>query len=128
MTHETLPVIATGRHDSAAVFHRNDRQLNSSLASILSRGIHRDVRRIGMRLSAAVRKFLHGLEKCMSKIEYKVALLPYKTGIFNADSTEVAEALNKLGEERWRLSQIVLPSTVWGRANTMVAILERAKA
>jgi hypothetical protein len=64
----------------------------------------------------------------MSKIEYKVALLPYKTGIFNADSTEVEETLNKLGEERWKLSQIVLPSTVWGRANTMVAILERNKA
>jgi hypothetical protein len=64
----------------------------------------------------------------MSKIEYKVILLPYKTGIFQSDSVEVAEALNKVGEERWRLSQIVLPSTVWGRANTMVAILERTKA
>ena len=63
----------------------------------------------------------------MSKIEYKVALLPYKTGIFNTDSTEVEESLNKHGADGWRLSQIVLPSTVWGRANTMVAILERAK-
>ena len=64
----------------------------------------------------------------MSKLEYKTVLLPYKTGIFASDSFEVEEALNKLGEERWKLSQIVLPSTVWGRANTMVAILERAKA
>jgi hypothetical protein len=38
----------------------------------------------------------------------------------------VQEALNKLGVDGWKLSQIVLPSTVWGRANTMVAILERA--
>jgi hypothetical protein len=61
----------------------------------------------------------------MSKIEYKTILLPYKTGIFQSDSVEVAEMLNKEGQERWLLSQIVLPSTVWGRANTMVAILQR---
>lgn len=64
----------------------------------------------------------------MSKIQYKTLLLPYKTGIFQSDSVEVAELLNKEGAEGWRLSQIVLPSTVWGRANTMVAILERTAA
>jgi hypothetical protein len=62
----------------------------------------------------------------MSKIEYKTILLPYKTGIFQSDSVELGELLNKEGAERWHLSQIVLPSTMWGRANTMVAILERA--
>jgi hypothetical protein len=67
-------------------------------------------------------------EKRVSQIEYKTILLPYKTGIFQSDSVEVAEMLNKEGVERWRLSQIVLPSTVWGRANTMVAILERTRA
>jgi hypothetical protein len=61
-------------------------------------------------------------------IEYKTILLPYKTGIFQSDSEEVAAALNKEGLERWRLSQIVLPSTMWGRANTMVAILERTRS
>jgi hypothetical protein len=63
----------------------------------------------------------------MGQIEYKTILLPYKTGIFQSDSVEVGELLNKEGAERWRLSQIVLPSTMWGRANTMVAILERTK-
>ena len=63
----------------------------------------------------------------VNQIEYKTILLPYKTGIFQSDSEEVAAALNKEGAERWRLSQIVLPSTVWGRANTMVAILERTR-
>ena len=63
----------------------------------------------------------------MGQIEYKTILLPYKTGIFQGDSVEVGELLNKEGAERWRLSQIVLPSTMWGRANTMVAILERTK-
>lgn len=61
-------------------------------------------------------------------IEYKTILLPYKTGIFQPDSEDVAAALNKEGLERWRLSQIVLPSTLWGRANTMLAILERTRA
>jgi hypothetical protein len=67
-------------------------------------------------------------ETRMTKIEYKTILLPYRTGIFQDDSTDVAEMLNKVGVEGWRLSQIVLPSTVWGRANTMVAILERPAA
>src|SRR6478736_8837369 len=67
-------------------------------------------------------------ENRMSKVEYKTILLPYKTGIFQGDSADVAELLNKEGAEGWHLSQIVLPSTVWGRANTMVAILQRAKA
>ena len=67
-------------------------------------------------------------ENRMSKIEYKTILLPYKTGIFQSDSIEVADALNKVGVDGWRLSQIVLPSTMWGRANTMVAILERASS
>ncbi len=67
-------------------------------------------------------------ENRMTKIEYKTILLPYKTGIFQDDSTDVADMLNKVGVEGWKLSQIVLPSTVWGRANTMVAILERPAA
>ena len=68
------------------------------------------------------------LENRVNKIEYKTVLLPYKTGIFQSDSVDVAELLNKEGLEGWRLSQLVLPSTVWGRANTMVAIMERPKA
>jgi hypothetical protein len=64
----------------------------------------------------------------MSKIEYKTILLPYKTGLFQGDSEDLVNPLNKEGAEGWRLSQIVLPSTVWGRANTMIAILERTVA
>lgn len=64
----------------------------------------------------------------MNKVEYKVILLPYKTSLFQSDNTEVGELLNVVGADGWRLSQIVLPSTVWGRANTMIAILERMKA
>jgi Domain of unknown function (DUF4177) len=64
----------------------------------------------------------------MTKIEYKTVLLPYKTGLFQGDSTDLTDTLNKEGAEGWRLSQIVLPSTVWGRANTMIAIMERTAA
>lgn len=61
----------------------------------------------------------------MSKIEYKTVLLPYKTGLFQGDTTDLINPLNKEGADGWLLSQIVLPSTVWGRANTMIAILQR---
>lgn len=64
----------------------------------------------------------------MSKIEYKTVLLPYKTGLFQGDSTDLTDLLNKEGAEGWLLSQIVLPSTVWGRANTMIAIMQRTAA
>ncbi len=64
----------------------------------------------------------------MSTIEYKTVLLPYKTGVFQSDSNEIQTMLNVEGAQSWRLSQIVLPSTVWGRSNVMIAILERPKA
>jgi hypothetical protein len=63
----------------------------------------------------------------VDKLEYKTILLPYKPSIFQPDEEEVSAALNKEGAEGWRLSQIVLPSTLWGRANGMLAILERAQ-
>ena len=64
----------------------------------------------------------------MTKIEYKAILLPYKTGLFQEVTTDLTGPLNKEGEEGWVLSQIVLPSTVWGRANTMIAIMQRPAA
>jgi len=63
----------------------------------------------------------------VSKLEYKTILLPYKPSVFQSDDTELSSMLNKEAEDRWRLSQIVLPSTIWGRANGMMAILERSK-
>ena len=42
----------------------------------------------------------------MSKIEYKTILLPYKTGIFQDDSVDVAEMLNKQGAEGYSRVQI----------------------
>jgi len=64
----------------------------------------------------------------MSKIEYKSIMVPYKLSNFQSDNTELQDALNAEGEQGWRLSQLVLPSTVWGRANAMIAVFERPKA
>lgn len=61
----------------------------------------------------------------MPTLEYKTILLPYKPSIFQSDSAELQEALNVEGLQRWKLSQIVLPSSLWGRSNGMIAILER---
>ncbi len=64
----------------------------------------------------------------MSQFEYKTLLLPYKPSTFQDDATEVGEMLNRQAADRWRLSQIVIPSAQWGRSNGMIAILERSKA
>jgi hypothetical protein len=61
----------------------------------------------------------------MKKIEFKTVLLPYKTSIFQGDSVEITAILSSEGAEGWQLSQVVLPSTMWGRANTMLAIMQR---
>jgi hypothetical protein len=63
----------------------------------------------------------------LSQFEYKTVMLPYKPSVFQGDSAELSELLNKEGAEGWRLSQLALPSAVWGRSNSMVAILERSR-
>lgn len=63
----------------------------------------------------------------MSQFEYKTLLLPYKPSTFQDDATEVAALLNKETADRWRLSQLVIPSSLWGRSNGMIAILERTR-
>jgi hypothetical protein len=64
----------------------------------------------------------------MTTFEYKTILLPYKPSSFQSDAAEIQEALNVEAGERWKLCQLVLPSTVWGRSNGMIAILERPRA
>ena len=64
----------------------------------------------------------------MATYEYKTILLPYKPSTFQSDSADIQEAINVEAQQQWRLSQLVLPSTIWGRSNGMLAIFERAKA
>jgi hypothetical protein len=67
----------------------------------------------------------HTPEILVNRLEYKTILLPYKPSVFQSDDTELSTALNAEAQDRWRLAQIILPSTIWGRANGMMAILER---
>ena len=51
----------------------------------------------------------------MSQIEYKTHHAAVQARSFEGDSSEITELLNQArAREHWRLSQIVLPSTVWG--------------
>jgi len=58
--------------------------------------------------------------------EYKTIVLPFHVGLFKQGLPDIQSALNKEGQQGWRFKQIVLPSTEWGRSDSMVAILERA--
>ena len=64
----------------------------------------------------------------MQSFEYKTLMLPYKPSIFQSDSFDIQEALNADGAQGWKLSQILIPSSLWGRSNGVIAILERPKA
>jgi hypothetical protein len=63
-------------------------------------------------------------EKC-EQIEYKTVLLPYRTGLFRGDTEDpLAMALNKAGEEGGVVADRVAVDRL-GRANTMIAIMQR---
>jgi transcriptional regulator with XRE-family HTH domain len=62
----------------------------------------------------------------MRKFEYKTVVLPFRMGIFKQGVPDIQTALNKEGQQGWRFTQMVLPSTEWGKSDSMVAILERA--
>jgi hypothetical protein len=61
----------------------------------------------------------------MSKFEYKTVVLPFGHGIFKRGLPDIESALNKEGKDGWQFKQIVLPSSDWGKSDSMVAILER---
>jgi transcriptional regulator with XRE-family HTH domain len=65
-------------------------------------------------------------ESRMRKFEYKTVVLPFRMGIFKQGLPDIQTALNKEGQQGWRFTQMVLPSTEWGKSDSMVAILERA--
>ncbi|MGH8291793.1 MAG: DUF4177 domain-containing protein [Steroidobacteraceae bacterium] len=49
------------------------------------------------------------------KYEYKSIVLEFKAGIFRQGLPDIATALNTEGLEGWRLKQLVVPSSSWGR-------------
>ncbi len=68
----------------------------------------------------------HIPEKRMSTFEYKTVALPFRFGFFKQGLPDIQTALNKEGHDGWQFKQMVLPSSDWGKSDTMVAILERA--
>ncbi|HLI19089.1 MAG TPA: DUF4177 domain-containing protein [Rhodanobacteraceae bacterium] len=64
-------------------------------------------------------------EKTMSRYEYKTVVLPFRFGIFKQGLPDIQSALTKEGREGWRFRQLVLPSSDWGKSDSMIAILER---
>jgi DNA-binding XRE family transcriptional regulator len=64
-------------------------------------------------------------EITMSKYEYKTVVLPFKFGIFKQGVPDIKAALTKEGQDGWQFKQMILPSSDWGKSDTMIAILER---
>lgn len=52
-------------------------------------------------------------------------VLPFKFGVFKQGLPDIQSALNKEGLDGWRLKQMILPSSDWGKSDSLVAILER---
>jgi transcriptional regulator with XRE-family HTH domain len=67
----------------------------------------------------------HIPEKAMSRFEYKTVTLPFKFGIFKQGLPDVQAALSKEGRDGWQFKQMLLPSSDWGKSDTMLAIFER---
>ena len=65
----------------------------------------------------------------MRKFEYKTVEMPFKFGVFKQGTPDIESILNAEGDEGWRLHQVVVPaSSISGRSERMVAILERERA
>lgn len=62
----------------------------------------------------------------VNRFEYKTVVLPFRMGLFKQGLPDIQSALNKEGQEGWQFKQMVLPSTEYGKSDSMVAILERA--
>jgi transcriptional regulator with XRE-family HTH domain len=67
----------------------------------------------------------HGPEKTMSKFEYKTVVLSFKFGLFKQGLPDIEAALNKEGGAGWQFKHMVLPSSDWGKSDSMIAIFER---
>jgi transcriptional regulator with XRE-family HTH domain len=82
-------------------------------------------------LAAALETELEDLacnpEKRVNRFEYKTVVLPFRIGIFKQGLPDIQSALNNEGQQGWQFKQMILPSSDWGKSDSMVAILERAR-
>ena len=79
-------------------------------------------------LEVELAALLRPQETTMTKYEYKTLVLPFKFGIFKQGLPDISAALTKEGSEGWQFKQLVLPSSDWGKSDSMIAILERVIA
>jgi transcriptional regulator with XRE-family HTH domain len=68
------------------------------------------------------------VEAPVTKYEYKMVNLPFKTGFTSQTPPDIAAALNHEACEGWRLSQVCAPIGAGGSTVSMIAILERPQA
>jgi len=80
---------------------------------------------IAAALQAELKDLQHVPENDMARYEYKTVVLPFRMGIFKQGLPDIQAALNTEGRQGWQFKQMVLPSTDWGKSDSMVAILER---
>lgn len=62
----------------------------------------------------------------MRTFEYKSVVLSFHVGLFKQGLPDIQTTLNEHGHQGWQFKQMVLPSSDWGKSDSMVAILERA--
>jgi hypothetical protein len=51
----------------------------------------------------------------MTRFEYKTVVLSFKAGLFKQGLPEIQSSLNEEGAAGWRLKQVILPSSQWGK-------------
>jgi hypothetical protein len=61
----------------------------------------------------------------MNRFEYKTIVLPFRLGVFKQGLPDIQSALNTEAQQGWQFKQMILPSSDWGKSDSMVAILER---
>jgi transcriptional regulator with XRE-family HTH domain len=83
------------------------------------------IKAIASALEVGLEDLKHIPEKTMRKFEYKTVILAFRMGIFKQGLPDIQTVLNKEGADGWQFKQIVLPSSEWGKSDSMVAILER---
>ena len=68
------------------------------------------------------------VEAPVTKYEYKMVNLPFRTGFISQTPPDVAAALNLEARDGWRLSQVCAPIGAGGSTVSLIAILERPLA
>jgi transcriptional regulator with XRE-family HTH domain len=82
------------------------------------------VKSIASALEAELEKLIP--ETSMGKFEYKTLVLNFKMGILKKGLPDIQQALNAEGSQGWQLKQLILPSSDFGKSDSIVCILERA--